>query len=343
MTTVRIDLRDPSLTGPDVPVTGVVDWTPTRRRRVEGDDGPHVTLPTGRRARIDGAAVTVDVDPTGPHWCWRVDERVPGGTTRWVAVPEAGGVVPYADLVDVDPGTLDPLDPPPPSVVDVLAQAAQARDDAQTAAQDAGGSATVATAARDQAVAAAGTASGAADAASGAAGAAIGAASSALTSASDATYQAGVASSAATAALGHASDALYQAGAATTAATDAAAAATTAGASATTATGAATAAAADAGAAGAAAAAAADAQGAAEAAEVHDAGRHSDILANPARHRRAFCLERQARRSYNGGGIRCQFPRRNSATEHGGHSGGGEGTAGTDRFQRRKDHHPVLV
>lgn len=106
MTTVRVSLRTPDASGVDAPAVGRVDFTPTRRRMV--DDS--VVLPAPFEAvLVDGVAV-VDLAATGPGWCWRVVERVPRGTSRYVVVPEVGPVG-YEDLTDVDPATLAP-DPP---------------------------------------------------------------------------------------------------------------------------------------------------------------------------------------------------------------------------------------
>lgn len=48
-------------------------------------------------------------------WCWKVREPFPG-TTRYVAVPRAGGPLEYAALTEVDPTTLAAA--PSPATVD---------------------------------------------------------------------------------------------------------------------------------------------------------------------------------------------------------------------------------
>jgi hypothetical protein len=56
-------------------------------------------------ALVDGQA-TVSLQPSGVDWAWYVDENVPAGIKRLVAVPNSGTTLEYDDLVDVDPTTL---------------------------------------------------------------------------------------------------------------------------------------------------------------------------------------------------------------------------------------------
>lgn len=104
MTVVRVDLRTPD----GSPATGVVTWTPTRRRAVE----EHVVLPAPVMVDLTDGVAQLDVDATGAGWAWRVVERVASGGIRYVQVPDAAGPVEYVDLVDVDPTTLDPAASP---------------------------------------------------------------------------------------------------------------------------------------------------------------------------------------------------------------------------------------
>ena len=59
-----------------------------------------------------GGEALLHLAPTGAGWCWRIVERTPGGITRYVLVPDSLDIVDYADLVDVDPVTLDPTAEP---------------------------------------------------------------------------------------------------------------------------------------------------------------------------------------------------------------------------------------
>lgn len=95
-TPVRIDLTPRSDRGRTL-------WTPTRRLVTDTE----VRLPAPVVGPLKG---TLDVTPTGPGWAWQVHEDTPGGTTRYLVVPDTGGQpVHYGDLVEVDPATLDPV------------------------------------------------------------------------------------------------------------------------------------------------------------------------------------------------------------------------------------------
>lgn len=116
MTTVRIDLRGPAADGVDRALPGAVEWVPLARRHVDvpaEEDGDHVVLEVPFNTRLPGpeaAESTVDV-VLAPGY-WQADERVEGGTTRVVLVPESAGVVDYGDLVEIDPATLEPVAEP---------------------------------------------------------------------------------------------------------------------------------------------------------------------------------------------------------------------------------------
>lgn len=110
MTSVRIGIFAPSSTGDDRRPSGSIEWRPTRRRTVSGD----VVLPAPFTVGLLATAPVIEVAPTGADWVWRVVERVQGGAPdyRYLAVPNVGTVVDYADLVEVDPETLTPTAAP---------------------------------------------------------------------------------------------------------------------------------------------------------------------------------------------------------------------------------------
>lgn len=87
----------------------VLRCVPTKAR----ENGPTVILPKGFTA-TGPAPLTIELAPTSsPDWVWRMDERVPGGRrNRYVAVPNSLTPVEYADLVEIDPATLEPLAEP---------------------------------------------------------------------------------------------------------------------------------------------------------------------------------------------------------------------------------------
>ena len=107
MTTVLVALTRDTPTGRER-AAGTLRWEPTARRLA----GVEVVLPQGFTVALpeSGDWLAVDVPASGPAWCWRVTERIPGGggIVRYVAVPDLPGSVAYAELVDVDPATLDP-------------------------------------------------------------------------------------------------------------------------------------------------------------------------------------------------------------------------------------------
>ena len=99
MTLVHFDLADPA----GDPLAGYVSLVPTRRVTV----GDEIRMPTALRVRLESGEASVELMPSTTQWVWRVSELVPGGITRYVAVPDSDTVVEYAALEDVDPASLD--------------------------------------------------------------------------------------------------------------------------------------------------------------------------------------------------------------------------------------------
>ena len=62
--------------------------------------------------RLVAGEALLHLAPTGAGWCWQIIERTPRGKTRYVLVPDSVATLDYADLVDVDPLTLDPTAEP---------------------------------------------------------------------------------------------------------------------------------------------------------------------------------------------------------------------------------------
>lgn len=88
------------------PITGPMRFAPSRRR----SDGADIILPAGFDVDlVDGEAI-VELDATGPDWCWCAYEPTLRGAIRSFSVPEAGDdeVLEYEGLADVDPSTLEP-------------------------------------------------------------------------------------------------------------------------------------------------------------------------------------------------------------------------------------------
>jgi hypothetical protein len=107
VTQVRLALSAPTSDGTVRRPSGSVEWRPTKRRNVAGD----VVLPAPFTVGLADPPPVIDVAPTEPGWAWQVVERVQGGSprARYVTVPDSASVVDYADLVEVDPATLDPV------------------------------------------------------------------------------------------------------------------------------------------------------------------------------------------------------------------------------------------
>jgi hypothetical protein len=110
MTQVRIGILSPTSDGTGKRPTGTLAWKPTKRRTV-GDD---VVIPAEFTVGLTDPPPVVEIAPTEPGWAWTVVERVSGGSpkARYLAVPDSATVVDYADLIAVDPATLDPLEEP---------------------------------------------------------------------------------------------------------------------------------------------------------------------------------------------------------------------------------------
>lgn len=105
MSKVHVSLHRDAAHG-KAPITGPMRFAPSRRR----SDGRDIILPAGFDADlVDGEAI-VELDATGPDWCWCAFEPTLRGAIRSVLVPEAGDdeVLEYEGLPDVDPSTLEP-------------------------------------------------------------------------------------------------------------------------------------------------------------------------------------------------------------------------------------------
>jgi hypothetical protein len=111
VTQVKISVLAPTSDGNGRRPSGSIEWRPTKRRTV-GDD---VVLPAPFTVGLADTPPVVTVAPTEPGWAWQVVERVQGGSprARYVQVPDNPvDVVDYADLVAVDPATLEPTEEP---------------------------------------------------------------------------------------------------------------------------------------------------------------------------------------------------------------------------------------
>jgi hypothetical protein len=111
LTQIRVGIAAPTSTGSSRRPSGSLEWRPTKRRTDNGD----VVLPAPFTVGVGSdTPPVIEVAPTEPGWAWEVVERVQGGSPRQrvLAVPDSATVVDYADLVALDPATLDPAEEP---------------------------------------------------------------------------------------------------------------------------------------------------------------------------------------------------------------------------------------
>lgn len=110
MTQVRIDIREPSITGEDVPLRVGMTWAPTAVREV--DDA--LVIPESFGVTHNQTPVTIEVAPSQlPDWVWRVRYRANSvDYDRYLLVPDSPTTVEFTDLIEVDPATLLPTSEP---------------------------------------------------------------------------------------------------------------------------------------------------------------------------------------------------------------------------------------
>ena len=120
MTIVNIVLTQPKQDGTLSPAKGVLRFTPTARRVIDGT----VVLPIPFQAPLVDGEATVELEPTTLAWIWRIDEHVTGSTSRtsYVTIPDVLDID-YTDLVPVDPATLTPTEAPEPAWTAALTEA----------------------------------------------------------------------------------------------------------------------------------------------------------------------------------------------------------------------------
>ena len=105
MSKVHVSLHRDAAHG-KAPITGPMRFAPSRRR----SDGQDIILPAGFDVDlVDGEAI-VELDATGPDWCWTAYEPTIRGIIRSFLVPDVPDdeVLEYSSLPDVDPTTLEP-------------------------------------------------------------------------------------------------------------------------------------------------------------------------------------------------------------------------------------------
>ena len=112
MSKVHVSLHRDAAHG-KAPITGPMRFAPSRRRSA----GQDIILPAGFDVDlVDGEAI-VELDATGPDWCWTAYEPTIRGIIRSFLVPDVPDdeVLEYSSLPDVDPATLEPSAEPDPA------------------------------------------------------------------------------------------------------------------------------------------------------------------------------------------------------------------------------------
>lgn len=125
MTQVRVGVVRPSAIGAPVLVSGRMSWAPHARRVVDGD----VQVPSAFQVPLDG--LTRPVIEVSSAWVWRVSEFITAGAPSplYLMVPESSELVDYADLVEVDPATLEPAESAVPAWEAAVSEVRGYRDD----------------------------------------------------------------------------------------------------------------------------------------------------------------------------------------------------------------------
>ncbi|MFZ4894625.1 RHS repeat domain-containing protein [Plantibacter sp. Mn2098] len=96
-------------------------------------DGAEVTFPKIVNAVLTGAAdESIELVAPGSSWAWRIDvfPSPSASVLRGVYTFDDVPVIDWADMTRIDPSTLEPLNPLPPSAAEILADASDARDTA---------------------------------------------------------------------------------------------------------------------------------------------------------------------------------------------------------------------
>lgn len=109
MTILEIVLTVPAADGAQLPAQGVLRFTPTRRRTLNGT----IVLPKPFQVSLLLGTAHVDLAANDATWVWRIDEHVSGTPARtiYANIPDAISVL-YTDLVSIDPATLAPTAAP---------------------------------------------------------------------------------------------------------------------------------------------------------------------------------------------------------------------------------------
>jgi len=109
VTIIRFKYAKPTAAGANVAAPATITAVPTAPRTVEGAPDTIVIPAPFTIDTTTGGTADINLAPTGAGWCWKITTTVTGvyAATHYVLVPDAAAVD-YADLVHVDPDTLEP-------------------------------------------------------------------------------------------------------------------------------------------------------------------------------------------------------------------------------------------
>lgn len=111
MTTVTIQRTEPGPEG-EIPARGYLRFEPTKSRT----SGSNVSLPLPFDEKLVDGEATVELEPTGPGWSWKVTYRLLGMVHRvkHYLVPDSPTPIADINLVAVEPESLEPEETPDP-------------------------------------------------------------------------------------------------------------------------------------------------------------------------------------------------------------------------------------
>jgi len=113
VTVIQFKYAKPTATGANVATPATIAAVPTAPRTVKGAPDTIIIPAPFTIDTTDGGTASLALAPTGPGWCWKITTTIAGiySATHYVLVPDAA-TVDYADLVHVDPDTLESTDTP---------------------------------------------------------------------------------------------------------------------------------------------------------------------------------------------------------------------------------------
>jgi len=116
VTVIQFKYAKPTPTGANIATPATIAAVPTAPRTVKGAPDTIIIPAPFTIDTTDGGTASLTLAPTGPGWCWKITTTIAGiySATHYVLVPDVA-TVDYADLVHVDPDTLEIDSDPDPA------------------------------------------------------------------------------------------------------------------------------------------------------------------------------------------------------------------------------------